>query len=98
MGFGYNIGVDVNSKQGQVSWTDKQLTDLFRSYDSNNDGQLSWDELRGAFKYLGSHCSYIRTGRAFNYADGDKDGFINLSNFELSDLVSYAHSHGYKIT
>ena len=85
-------------RQAQVPWTDEQLTNVFRSYDSNKDGQLSRDELRAAFKYLGSHCSYIRTGRAFNHADGDNDGFINLSNFELSDLVSYAHSHGYKIT
>ncbi|PON79298.1 Parvalbumin [Trema orientale] len=99
MGFNYQLacGAEVNTKEAQVVWTDDQLRKVFRSYDSNNDGQLSWDELRAAFKYLGSHCSYFRTGRALSYADENKDGLINLSNVELSDLVSYAHSCGYKV-
>ncbi|PON80218.1 Parvalbumin [Parasponia andersonii] len=86
-----------NNKQAQVLWTNDQLTKIFRSHDTNNDGKLSRDELKAAFKYLGSHCSSYRTLRAFNHADGDNDGFIDLSSPELSQLVSYAHSRGYKI-
>ncbi|PON35596.1 Parvalbumin [Parasponia andersonii] len=97
MGFDFNpIGVldevsNTKNKGGGVAalpWSNDQLTKVFRSYDSNNDGQLSWGELRAAFKYLGSHCSYFRTGQAFNYADENMDCFIDLSNVELSELVT----------
>ncbi|POO02325.1 Parvalbumin [Trema orientale] len=87
----------VKDNQAQVLWTNDQLAKIFRSHDTNNDGKLSRDELKAAFKYLGSHCSSFRTLRAFNHADGDKDGFIDLSGPELSELVSYAHSCGYKV-
>ncbi|PON79299.1 EF-hand domain pair [Trema orientale] len=83
--------------QATLPRSNDQLTNVFGSYDSiNNDSQLSWDELRAAFKYLGSHCSYFRTGQAFNYADENMDGFIDLSNVELSELVTYAYRCGYK--
>lgn len=103
MGFNYNqipgceSGIEVNTKEVKVLWTKDQLTKVFKSYDTDSDGQLSWDELKSAFKYLGSRCSYFRTGGALNYADTNKDGYINLANVELSDLVTYAHSCGYKV-
>lgn len=102
MGFEYrpgggNANVDVKNRQVKVPWTTEQLTKVFKSHDSNNDGQLSWDELKAAFKYLGSRCSYFRTGKAIDYSDENNDGFIDLSNIELPQLVQYAHSCGYKV-
>ncbi|PON42387.1 Parvalbumin, partial [Parasponia andersonii] len=63
--------VKVNSRESDIPWTNEQLTEVFRSYDSDNDGQHSRDELKAAFKYLGSHCSYFRTARALSSVDVD---------------------------
>ena len=77
--------------------TIEQLREIFKRYDTDNDGQLSEEELKSAFRYLGSHFSYYRAVMARFYADSDKDGCINLKNDEFSALVSYAHSCGYKV-
>lgn len=104
MGFNYNVQIPgyrgeviKTNKDAQVFWTKDQLTKVFKSYDQNSDGRLSWDELKAAFNYLGSRCSYFRTGRAFNYADGNDDGYIDLASVELCDLVTYANGCGYKV-
>ena len=91
----FGLGFEFNPRANKVRWTKEQLITIFRSHDSDNDGQLSWDEVKAAFKYLGSRCSYFRTARAFDYADWDKNGFINLSNDEFTKLLEYAFSCGY---
>ncbi len=48
-------------------------------------------------EYLGSHFCYYRAIMARYKADKDKDGKINLTNDELSELVQYAHGCGYKV-
>ncbi|GMN35198.1 hypothetical protein TIFTF001_005148 [Ficus carica] len=91
------VAPNLKPKDTPVPLTNDQLAAIFRSYDADNDGQLSVDELKAAFEYLGSHFSYYRAIMARYKADKDKDGKINLSNDELSELVQYAHSCGYKV-
>ncbi|KAM6578843.1 hypothetical protein CsatB_030680 [Cannabis sativa] len=96
MGFCFESSV-VQPKVGEIEWRDDQLTMAFKTFDTDNDRKLSKRELKEAFKYLGSHCSRFRGARALKYADQDNDGFVDLSNSELSKLVTYANNCGYKV-
>ncbi|PON35595.1 Parvalbumin [Parasponia andersonii] len=82
-----------------VPWTKDQLTDLLKSFDKDNNGQLSWDEVKAAFEFLGSNwfAKHIRTAIALYRADADKNGSINLSNSEFSAFVDYVLSCGFKV-
>lgn len=81
----------------ELPMTLEQLKEAFRRFDRNKDGQLSREELREAFKHLGSQVSFYRTLRACYLADSDNDGCINLDTDEFSALLNYAHSCGYKL-
>ncbi|GMN35196.1 hypothetical protein TIFTF001_005151 [Ficus carica] len=95
----FNFQPNVRTKEicGPLPVTTEELTQIFKSYDYDHDGQLSKEELRAAFKHLGSHFARYRTAVACHYADANNDGLINLENAELSILVKYAHSCGYTV-
>ena len=82
-------------KNVNLPWDKEQLQNVFKSFDKDGDGKLSWDELKQAFTHLGSRWSYYRTNKAFGKADYNKDGFINQE--ELAELVDYALDCGYKV-
>lgn len=89
--------IRVIPKDAKVLLTKDQLAKIFRRYDTNNDGQLSVDELMAAFEYLGSRCCSFRAFWGRINADINRDHKINLTNDELTELVRYAHSCGYKV-
>ncbi|TYI83276.1 hypothetical protein E1A91_D05G281800v1 [Gossypium mustelinum] len=66
-----------------------ELMKLFKRCDVNNNGKLSWEEVKAGFRRLQSRFPLYRTHRAFQMADENHDGFINV-NDELDKLVTYA--------
>ncbi|KAA3453610.1 putative calcium-binding protein CML33 [Gossypium australe] len=62
-----------------------ELMKLFKRCDVNNDGKLSWEEVKAGFRRLQSRFPLYRTHRAFQMADENHDGFINV-NDELDKL------------
>ena len=62
---------------------------LFKRCDVNKDGKLSWKEVKAGFGRLQSRFPLYRTHRAFQMADKDGDGYINVED-ELEELVAYA--------
>ncbi|KAM5558245.1 hypothetical protein ABKV19_020124 [Rosa sericea] len=66
----------------------QQIINIFKSFDKNGDGQLSWDEVKAAFAKLGAFFPDYRAWRGRNRADANKDGFISLET-ELGELVNY---------
>lgn len=87
---------EVNVKPGtQVPWSKDQVCQLFNSFDKNGDGKLSKEELKAAFRKLGSRWSSYRASRALRHVDSNGDGLI--SKEEFNDLVNYALECGYKL-
>ncbi|KAK8579984.1 hypothetical protein V6N13_143127 [Hibiscus sabdariffa] len=66
-----------------------ELVKLFRNCDVDNKGKLSWEEVKAGFRKLQSRSPLYRTYRAFQMADQNHDGFINVHD-ELDKLVTYA--------
>ncbi|XVF39950.1 hypothetical protein PTKIN_Ptkin01aG0073900 [Pterospermum kingtungense] len=65
-----------------------EIMSIFKRCDANNDGRLSWEEVKAGFQQLQSRWPAYRTQRAFHMADKNGDGFI--SEAELDQLVKYA--------
>lgn len=87
---------EVNGKlPTQVPWSKDQVCQLFKSFDKNGDGKLSKEELKAAFRKLGSRWSSYRASRALRYVDSNHDGVI--SKEEFNELVNYALELGYKL-
>ncbi|KAK7858610.1 calcium-binding protein cml39 [Quercus suber] len=82
-------------KPTSVLYTKDQLMNVFKSHDADGDGKLSREELKKAFKYLGSRwCSY-RTEQALRCTDANDDGYIDEK--ELERLVDYTLERQYTI-
>ncbi|XVE94876.1 hypothetical protein REPUB_Repub02eG0047700 [Reevesia pubescens] len=64
-----------------------EIMKLFKRCDVNNDGRLSWDEVKAGFRRLQSRYPAYRTQRAFKVADENRDGYISMA--ELDELVRY---------
>ncbi|PRQ27677.1 putative EF-hand domain pair protein [Rosa chinensis] len=73
----------------------EQVCDFFKRFDGNGDGKLCKEEIKAAFRKLGSRWSSYRARRALDHADSNGDGII--SNEELDDLINYALDCGYKL-
>ncbi|KAK9946519.1 hypothetical protein M0R45_011982 [Rubus argutus] len=87
---------EVNVKHPtQVPWSMDHVCQLFKSSDKNGDGKLSKEELKAAFRKLGSRWSSYRASRALRYVDSNHDGVI--SEEEFNELVKYALELGYKL-
>ncbi|PON79302.1 Parvalbumin [Trema orientale] len=87
----------VQYKKVQVQWTKEQLMNAFKSHDKDGDGKLSMKELKQAFKDLGSAFGFYRAKKALFLADTDNNGYIDITDKELEDLVDYAYDCGYKV-
>lgn len=66
-----------------------EIMSLFKRCDVNNDGKLSWEEVKAGFRRLQSRLPSYRALRAFQMADENGDGYINVET-ELEKLVTYA--------
>ncbi|KAB2614368.1 calcium-binding protein CML10 [Pyrus ussuriensis x Pyrus communis] len=86
---------DCYKKPARVPRTREQVVDLFNSFDKDGDGMLSKEELKAAFRELGSRWGGFRARRALSHADANHDGLI--SKEEIKDLVNYALECGYTL-
>ncbi|XVE55911.1 hypothetical protein DITRI_Ditri03aG0195000 [Diplodiscus trichospermus] len=66
-----------------------EIMSLFKRCDVNKDGKLSWAEVKTGFRRLQSRFPAFRTQRAFQMADQNGDGYIDVET-ELEQLVTYA--------
>ncbi|GMN35203.1 hypothetical protein TIFTF001_005149 [Ficus carica] len=85
----------IGNRKAKVRCNKEKLKEVFKRHDVNGDGRLSQEEIRKAFNDLGSNCGLYRAWIALPRADKDKDGYINITNQELDDLVDYAYERGY---
>ena len=94
----FNPTVDYKKLRQKIllSLSDNQLRNIFKKNDANNDDQLSKEELKKAFAYLGSIIPGIRANRVLHHADANKDGFINEG--EMEEPVKYAVRVGFSVT
>ncbi|KAL6216576.1 hypothetical protein ACLB2K_009799 [Fragaria x ananassa] len=84
-----------DKKVPAAQWSPELVRDLFKSADKNGDGKLSKEELKAAFRRLGSRWSSYRARRALRHVDANGDGVI--SNEELNDLINYALQCGSRL-
>ncbi|KAM5568023.1 hypothetical protein ABKV19_015875 [Rosa sericea] len=82
-------------KDPDVPYTEEQIINIFKNFDLNGDGKLSWDEVKAAFAKLGANLPDYRAWRGRMCADADKDGFVSLET-ELKELVTYTLKQRYK--
>ncbi|CAN6583249.1 unnamed protein product [Malus baccata var. baccata] len=72
-----------------------QVLNLFNSFDKDGDGMLSKEEVKEAFRKLGSHWGGFRARRALRHADANRDGLISTE--EINDLANYTLKCGYTL-
>ncbi|EOY14485.1 Uncharacterized protein TCM_033853 [Theobroma cacao] len=89
MVFFFRKAVQVNIKDLPVSLQADyaEIRKIFKSCDANEDGRLSWEEVKAGFRKLQSRWPAYRAQRAFKVADKNGDGYI--SEAELDQLVQY---------
>ncbi|KAK7815921.1 putative calcium-binding protein cml26 [Quercus suber] len=72
-----------------------QLRNTFKKFDTDNDNQLSIEELTKAFQYLGSWFPAYRADRSLLHADANNDGFVNEE--EMNQLLKYVAGLGFTV-
>lgn len=79
----------------KLPYNEAQLRNIFKRFDANGDGRLSREELRNAFKSLGSWAPCALAILAVLRADRNRDGQINDEEFDI--LVKFALKLGYSV-
>ncbi|KAI5272922.1 hypothetical protein E4T47_03862 [Aureobasidium subglaciale] len=79
-----------------VEQTERELWQLFRSIDHNNDGTLDKNELRAAFVRAGLAVPNSRLDSFFDDVDTDNDGAINFEEWRNFLLFMPTNSPGLK--
>jgi calcium-binding protein CML len=59
----------------------KDLEDVFKKFDANGDGKISWLELSSILSSLGYKATEEEVQKMIKEADRDGDGFIDLQEF-----------------
>ncbi|OAY50923.1 hypothetical protein MANES_05G173100v8 [Manihot esculenta] len=85
----------LSNKAASVEIKKDQLRKIFMQFDENHDNVLSSGEIKKAFKHLGATIPLYRAILGKKYADGNKDGVIDMN--ELDDLVEYTYKLQYEI-
>ncbi|XP_031093939.1 probable calcium-binding protein CML41 [Ipomoea triloba] len=60
---------------------DGEFREVFRRFDTDNDGRISAYELRAYFGSVGEHMSHEEAEAAIGALDGDGDGLIDFQDF-----------------
>ncbi|KAI4316712.1 hypothetical protein L6164_024666 [Bauhinia variegata] len=79
--------------------TEEQIRKIFKDADKGGKGWLSKDELKEAFRQLGSHLPDWRVFRTLQQVDAKKEGraIVAAGSPEFEILVNYAISkYAYK--
>lgn len=70
---------------GRISEKSPNLRDeiakIFAFYDKNNNGKVSWNELKQVAQFLGEEMSDEELREMFTKADLDDDGFVTVDDF-----------------
>lgn len=64
-----------------VQQTERELLELFKSIDYNNDGKLSKDELQAAFSRAGLAVPNSKLDNFFLEVDSNRDGVISFDEW-----------------
>ncbi|XP_050534060.1 uncharacterized protein LOC126901560 isoform X2 [Daktulosphaira vitifoliae] len=69
--------------------TEDDYTEVFKAFDSNNDGKISVDELHVILLGINPHQTMKNTKDALNTYDKDENGFICLeeTNLRMSPII-----------
>eukprot|EP01018_Ginkgo_biloba_P033777 Gb_09531 [translate_table: standard] len=59
----------------------QELTDVFKSFDANGDGLISWCELGGIMRQLGYQATEEELRRMVRRVDSNGDGYVDLHEF-----------------
>ena len=67
----------------RVSEKDKkeEIVKVFKFYDNNDNGKISWEELKKVAQYLGEEMTDEEIQAMFKKADLDDDGFVTADDF-----------------
>jgi Ca2+-binding EF-hand superfamily protein len=79
----------------EVPFNRDEVTKIFKKHDKDNNGKLSWDEVKAAFVEFKSKWPSVRTELAFRRADNNDDGSIDMQDQEWEKLVGYVLSCEY---
>ncbi|KAE8100664.1 hypothetical protein FH972_018539 [Carpinus fangiana] len=90
--------VTNSGKGAEVPFNKEQLTKMFKKHDKDNNGKLSWDEVKAAFVELKAFWPWFSTEQGFRYGDNNDDEHINIHDEELERLVDYALKCGFTTT
>lgn len=71
----------VSEFRSFIKQTEKQLLDLFKSIDQDQNGILSKKELNDAFERAGIHVSSTKLDHFFSQVDSNKDGGISFDEW-----------------
>jgi len=71
----------------KVSASNKSLNDIFKSFDVNNDGTISFDEFKNAMLATGIHFSELVLKQVFKRLDKNEGGTVSYMEF-LSAIYS----------
>ncbi|KAH7652840.1 EF-hand-containing protein [Dioscorea alata] len=62
-----------------------------KTFDANNDGRISKEELQKAMRSVRVRFSTMKCGRGIRLADSDGDGYIDEN--EMENLVEFAQTY-----
>ena len=77
----FNEFLEIFQQYDGKPYTEKQLIEAFRLFDTDRNGLMSIEELRAIFEITGSPISENEAEMLINQFDFDKNGGINYNEF-----------------
>lgn len=79
----------------EYGYSEKQLREIFKEMDTNEDGGLGLYELKNALRRLDAEMPVHLAFKALCYADQNGDG--KLGQDEIDQFIKYMMSQGYVV-